>query len=395
MFRPKILCFVSHYLPGYKSGGPVKSIHNLTEHLTKTFEFLIVTSDRDLNDTQPYKSISINKWNKVGKVKVFYASKSFLNINNVSNLINETKHDILYLNSFFNFKFTTIPLITKKFFLNTKTPCILAPRGEFSPEAMKINFWKKKVYILIVSLLGLYKKINWQASCDNEYKDILANRLIKKKFIKIAPDLPKKYSFTKKFKLKKNKKRNGLLKIVFLSRINPMKNLDFLIKVLIKIKKKIYLNIFGPIENEEYWVTCKKLIENLPKNITVNYKGVVTPNRINLILSSYDLFILPSRGESYGHVILEALTSSTPVMISNKTPWKTVKNAITVLSLKNKKKWTSEIEKWVDFGDDKVLKRRISALNFAKRNLLMKKNIKKNEKFFLHFINKNLTNRIS
>ena len=137
------------------------------------------------------------------------------------------------------------------------------------------------------------------------------------------------------------------------------------------------------------------MIENLPKNITVNYKGVVTPNRINLILSSYDLFILPSRGESYGHVILEALTSSTPVMISNKTPWKTVKNAITVLSLKNKKKWTSEIEKWVDFGDDKVLKRRISALNFAKRNLLMKKNIKKNEKFFLHFINKNLTNRIS
>ena len=69
MFRPKILCFVSHYLPGYKSGGPVKSIHNLTEHLTKTFEFLIVTSDRDLNDTQPYKSISINKWNKVGKVR--------------------------------------------------------------------------------------------------------------------------------------------------------------------------------------------------------------------------------------------------------------------------------------------------------------------------------------
>ena len=33
MFRPKILCFISHYLPGYKSGGPLKSIYNLSEHL--------------------------------------------------------------------------------------------------------------------------------------------------------------------------------------------------------------------------------------------------------------------------------------------------------------------------------------------------------------------------
>lgn len=395
MFRPKILCFVSHYLPGYKSGGPVKSIYNLSEHLSRNFDFLIVTSDRDLNDTHPYSSIRINKWNKVGKVKVFYASNSFMNLNNISNLINETKHDILYLNSFFNFRFTTIPLVAKKFFLNTKNPCILAPRGEFSPEAIKINFWKKKIYILIANLLGLYRKINWQASCDNEYKDILANRLIKKKFVKIAPDLPKKYIFSKKFRLKRKKKRGGFLRAVFLSRINPMKNLDFLIRVLIKTKKKISLNIYGPIENEEYWKICKKFIKDLPKNITVNYKGVVKPDRINLILSRYDLFILPTRGESYGHVILEALTSCTPVMISDRTPWKAVKNAITVLPLKNKKKWTSEIEKWVDSEDDKVLKGRISALNFAKRYLLMKKNIKKNKNFFLQFINKNHKNRFN
>ncbi len=395
MFRPKILCFVSHYLPGYKSGGPVKSINNLSEHLSRNFDFLIVTSDRDLNDSHPYSSVRINKWNKVGKVKVFYASNSFMNLNNISNLINETKHDILYLNSFFNFKFTTIPLVAKKFFLNTKNPCILAPRGEFSPEAIKINFWKKKIYILIVNLLGLYNKISWQASCGNEYRDILANRLIKKKFIKIAPDLPKKYIFSKKFRLQRKKKRGGFLKVVFLSRINPMKNLDYLIKVLIKTKKKISLNIYGPIENEEYWKICKKLIKDLPKNITVNYKGVVKPDRINLILSRYDLFILPTRGESYGHVILESLTSCTPVLISDRTPWKTVKNAITVLSLKNKKKWTSEIEKWVDSEDDKVLKRRISALNFAKRYLLMRKNIKKNKNFFLQFINKNHKNRFN
>ena len=101
MFRPKILCFISHYLPGYKSGGPLKSIYNLSEHLRDHFEFLIITSDRDFKDKKPYKSIKINRWNKVGKVKIFYASRSFMTIKNLSKLINTTNHNILYLNSFF------------------------------------------------------------------------------------------------------------------------------------------------------------------------------------------------------------------------------------------------------------------------------------------------------
>ena len=45
-----VASFISHYIPGYKSGGPVKSIYNLSEHLNKYFDFLIVTSDRDLKD---------------------------------------------------------------------------------------------------------------------------------------------------------------------------------------------------------------------------------------------------------------------------------------------------------------------------------------------------------
>ena len=48
IYRPKILCFVSHYLPGYLSGGPVKSISNLVDHLKDHFEFFIITSDREL-----------------------------------------------------------------------------------------------------------------------------------------------------------------------------------------------------------------------------------------------------------------------------------------------------------------------------------------------------------
>ena len=35
----------------------------------------------------------------------------------------------------------------------------------------------------------------------------------------------------------------------------------------------------------------------------------------------YDLFLFPSGGENYGHVIAESLSSGTPVLISKNTPW--------------------------------------------------------------------------
>lgn len=40
-----------------------------------------------------------------------------------------------------------------------------------------------------------------------------------------------------------------------------------------------------------------------------------------------DLFFLPTLGENFGHVILEALTARCPVLISDRTPWRNLKAA--------------------------------------------------------------------
>jgi glycosyltransferase involved in cell wall biosynthesis len=39
-------------------------------------------------------------------------------------------------------------------------------------------------------------------------------------------------------------------------------------------------------------------------------------------MADHDLFLLPSQGESFGHVILEALLAGCPVLISDRTPWR-------------------------------------------------------------------------
>lgn len=387
-FRPKILCFISHYLPGFKSGGPVKSISNLVSHLGNDFDFRIVTSDRDVMDTKSYPSIKVNSWNKVGTSKVYYASKSRLTFNFILKIIKTTNHDILYLNSFFNFRFTTIPLIINRYFSNFYRPCVLAPRGEFSDAALEIKFFKKKNYIFFSNLLQLYKDIYWQASEKKEFKEILKNRKIKKSLVQISPDLPIRIENLKKFNFKKSKKKDGILNIIFLSRISPMKNIDFLLRVLSKVKSKINLSIYGPIDDFNYWKKCNNQIEKMPLNINIKYLGAVKPKEVYKKISSHDIFILPSRGESYGHAIIESLIASTPVMISNKTPWqKNVSKGVVVLPLNNIQIWVKEIEKWADYNNNQYLKRSLEAKKFAKSHLLNKSTVSMNKNFFLGFIN--------
>ena len=50
----RILTFVDYYLPGYKAGGPIRTIANMVSQLGGEFEFLIVTRERDFLDTVPY-----------------------------------------------------------------------------------------------------------------------------------------------------------------------------------------------------------------------------------------------------------------------------------------------------------------------------------------------------
>jgi glycosyltransferase involved in cell wall biosynthesis len=117
-------------------------------------------------------------------------------------------------------------------------------------------------------------------------------------------------------------KERGSLKIIFISRITIKKNLFGAIKMLDGLKGKITLNIYGPIEDKAYWKTCRQYSKRLSTNIQVFYKGILEHNYVMKTMSEHDLFLFPTLGENYGHVIIEALSSGCPILISDQTPWR-------------------------------------------------------------------------
>ncbi|MDQ1298054.1 MAG: hypothetical protein QG558_593 [Campylobacterota bacterium] len=323
--KPKILTFVSYYLPGYKAGGPLRTIANMVEHLGNDFEFWIVTRDRDLGDTVPYADVIINEWNDVHGAKVFYLSPDRQTLNGIADIINATPHDLMYLNSFFDPLFTLKPLIARRLGYVKDVPIVLAPRGEFSAGALRLKSIKKKVYIHAARVLGLYNNLYWHASSVHEVEDIRREFALKDDVVLTALDLPTKVSHND-FADSRSNVDHERLRIVFLSRISPMKNLDYALRILKQVRAKVKFDIYGPIEDKGYWELCEELIHLLPANIDVSHRGPVHPDDVAKIFAQYDLFLFPTRGENYGHVIAESLNVGTPVLISDQTPWKNLEN---------------------------------------------------------------------
>lgn len=322
--NPRILVCVGHFLPGCKGGGPIRSIANLVEVLGSAFRFFILTADRDLGDQTPYSSVIPNIWQTVGKAQVLYLSPDQMNLKAWAKQLQQIEYDLAYLNSFFGLQ-TRYTLILRRLGKIPRRPVVLAPRGEFSSGALGLKSLKKRGYIQVAMRLGLYDDLIWHATSDAEIADIqkalgafipeLALRTILASNLTALPLISSVPS-------QRNIKQANTARILFFSRIARKKNLDFALTMLQDLEQPISFDIYGTMEDLKYWRECERLIQKLPSNIKVAYRGGITPEQVPQVLSGYHLFFLPTRGENFGHAIVEALGAGCPVLISDQTPWR-------------------------------------------------------------------------
>lgn len=382
-YKPVVLTFARYYQPGYKSGGQLRTLVNMVERLGQDIDFHIVTSDRDLLEFKPYDSVNLDQWNAVSAAKVLYITPAKQKIITLRKIINETKHDLIYLNSFFDPIFTLIPLFLKRLKLIPDKNLIIAPRGELSCGALKTKTIKKRLYIGLAKFLNFYKNIYWQASSDLEAKEISSILKINNDYIKIAPDIP---GLTiAEYKMNSLGFEQGIIKIVFLSRISPIKNLIFALEVLKSIRLPVIFDIYGPIDDPAYWIKCKEVIDFLPENIKAEYKGYIKHEEVFQTLNKYDLFFLPTLNENYGHVIHEALAAGLPVLISDKTPWRNLETCGIGwdLPLSDPDKFAEIIEYIANQNKAERVEMRKKALSYASKIANDTQVIKQNRNLFL------------
>lgn len=384
--KPVVLVFCSFYLPGFLGGGPIRTIANLVDSLGGEFDFLVVAMDRDLGDARAYKSIEKDSWNVQGRARVFYVEPGVRGFLKIASILARHSYDILYLNSFFSFQFSILPLMLYRALKNLKIydsrrSLILGPRGEFSAGALKIKALKKNLYLSFFRILGLQKNMIWHASTEHEAQDI--ERVIGGAAdIRTAIDLSGK---NQAIWLNEGQSKDmNLLRIVFISRISPKKNLTGALSMLRDVRESVVFDVYGPLEDEYYWAECLAKVEMLPSNIKFSYKGVLLPAEVMAVVSGYDLLYFPTLGENYGHVIAEAIQAGLPVLISDQTPWRDLekKKLGWEISLDKPEKFIEIIEECCLIEPDQYAEWRRNIAAWARDNISNSEAIESNRRLF-------------
>lgn len=307
--KAPVLIIYPYFYPAQKAGGIVTSLMNLVSMIGDRMIY-VYTSCYDLDGTR-LLSITANKWSAYNKnTQIFYADTNHRP--DFKELVNDYNIKYVYINGIYGYKYVTLPLFQLR--KVKRVEVVIAPRGMMHPNALKQKWVKKKIYFALAKLFNLFRDVQFHAINTNEQRDIELFTKGKNKVL-IANDCVDKAVITLNHHLVAPKEP---IRLLFLSLLTPIKNLQFLLSIIQKIDTKITLHIYGPIKDEAYWNECLSTINTLPN---VHYCGEVPPTEVTQKMNEYDYFVLPTLGENFGHVIFESLVAGTPVIISDKTSW--------------------------------------------------------------------------
>jgi glycosyltransferase involved in cell wall biosynthesis len=333
--RARVVVISGSYPPAFLMGGPVRSLAALTEQLSDEFDFFVITSAFDGPAEDKMSGVASDRWIHTAHATVWYFGAKRPSPWSLNRLIARSKPDVLYLNSLFNARYSIFPLMTTRL-LHPRRRVLLAPRGELSLGALQIRAWKKTLYLVAFRAARLHRFVTWHASTEMEAADIdrvfgsrefgANGKLHRGGFGRTRGTRQPRVEVAQNLSAVQIAPENsgatpGTESIVYLSRIVPMKNLHTLLDAIADVAGELTLTVAGPAEDAGYWDRCRHIIASLPTDKRVEYVGPVEGHGVISFLSGFDLFILPTLGENFGHVVLEALAAGLPVIVGQDTPW--------------------------------------------------------------------------
>lgn len=309
----KLLIMASLFWPQKKSGGPPVSIMNLVTAIKDHFDIYVISNNHEINESDKLPGIK-DGWNEFPFGKAFYIPYGQHILRNVERLIDEVQPDVIYQNSFFSYN-DLLPVLKYKR-KHKQVKVIVAPRGELYPERFRNGYWKKKLYSMLFRYSGMLDDVYFQGTGEDECAQERSILGIDESHLYNIQNLSMVAG-----EYAPISKKNGELKLVYVARIHPTKNTLSAVQLLKEVKGNVTYDIYGSIEDADYWALCQNAIAQLPQNITVNYKGVIDHNDVPAVLAGYHAYYMPTTGENFGHSIVESMLLGRPVIISDQTPW--------------------------------------------------------------------------
>ena len=199
-------------------------------------------------------------------------------------------------------------------------PYLIRPCGMLDPWSLKQSKWKKKLYLAwrLRNNLNRASAIHFTTEIERD----LASPLKLKPPAIVEPngvDLCEFESLPAPGTFRRRHPQIGARPILlFLSRIHHKKGLDLLIPAFAAATcLETVLVIAGPDSPENYRHEVERLAREYGVADRIVFTGMLYGSERIAAMVDADLFVLPSYQENFGIVVVEALATGTPVVISD------------------------------------------------------------------------------
>jgi glycosyltransferase involved in cell wall biosynthesis len=191
---------------------------------------------------------------------------------------------------------------------------VVSPRGMLSSVALSYSPTKKRLFRLLFQDRALSDAALFHATADSEYDDI--RRFGLRQPVAVIPngiDIPK---------IERSADINSRREVLSLGRIHKKKGLVLLIRAWAGVSDEFpdwQLRIVGPDEGGHVR-ELEELIKNLGLKTVSIEQPVFGDDKIRL-MSSVDLFVLPTLSENFAMTVAESLSVGVPVISTKGAPW--------------------------------------------------------------------------
>jgi glycosyltransferase involved in cell wall biosynthesis len=316
---------VTGTFPPRKFGGMTTVAYNLSKEMTKRGHDVTVYTT-DVGDCLNLRLKVNNVENKDGmKVCYFknfnnylaFKHRLFLPITMFLTLRKDLmKFDIIHVHDFRSLLSILVHHYSKKYDI----PYVLQAHGSI-PYSSEKEFLKKifdklwgynilndasKVIALTKTEFGQYKNMG----VPGDKIEIVPNGINLSEYHK----LPKKGDFRKEYKIKNDEKI-----ILYLGRLNKIKGVDLLINSFSDISKElnnVKLVIVGP--DDGFLDYLKEMSKNLKLSNDIIFTGpLYKKDKIKAYVDA-NVYVLPSRYETFPNTIIESCACGTPVIVTDR-----------------------------------------------------------------------------
>jgi len=300
--------------------APTKYNYPINEDLKNKFitlsdicePFIFAFSDKKITTTVGNTSFIFHK--KLGYRLLNYLKVIYLFLFSVPKTVKHHRIDIVC----FQDPVTSYFAIKSLKLRNSNVKIVLESHGDFIETiALEKKLLIPTIYKKIFKLISSYsiKNADQIRSISSFTEEQVKSYGYKGKFVRF----PAWINLDKFLKAKNIRDANDHFKIIFVGSVTDRKNPKLIVRAISKIDSEISLEIIGPTPNKNYLNGLKDSISNSQHKENIFLSPFIEIDELVQKYSSANLFILPSKSEGLGRVVIEAQATACPVLVSSNT----------------------------------------------------------------------------